>query len=302
MKRISRLLAILMLVAASSNSSAARFRYKAYMDGAGEAPPNDSPGIGFAQVIYDDVAHTLIIDVNFSGLVGTDGAGHIHAPTAIDYGGIARVATTQPTFAGFPTGVTSGTFHSVLDLTQESSYDPTFNDGTPPNQELALAASLALHRAYFNLHTSVFSNGEIEGFFVNMPGDYNNDGFVDAADYTVWRDSLGQSATTLPLTATIRRLSMQSDYTCAGTQNFGRSRFEFTPGGGNASGVPEPSSIGLVGTATITLIVGAPLARPPESDGGGLQEHGKRPLDVSRVEAAERSSRRAGRRSRGRAR
>jgi hypothetical protein len=30
MKRISRLLAILMLVAASSNSSAARFRYKAY--------------------------------------------------------------------------------------------------------------------------------------------------------------------------------------------------------------------------------------------------------------------------------
>ena len=26
-----------------------------------------------------------------------------------------------------------------------------------------------------------------------MPGDYNDDGHVDAADYTVWRDTLGQS-------------------------------------------------------------------------------------------------------------
>ena len=26
-----------------------------------------------------------------------------------------------------------------------------------------------------------------------LPGDFNNDGVVDAADYTVWRDTLGQS-------------------------------------------------------------------------------------------------------------
>ena len=301
MKRISGLLAILMLVAASSNSSAARFRYKAYMDGAGEAPPNDSPGIGFAQVIYDDVAHTLIIDVNFSGLVGTDGAGHIHAPTAIDYGGIARVATTQPTFAGFPTGVTSGTFHSVLDLTQESSYDPTFNDGTPPNQELALAASLALHRAYFNLHTSVFSNGEIEGFFVNMPGDYNNDGFVDAADYTVWRDSLGQVGDDLPADGDNSKTVDQADYT-SWAQNFGRSRFEFTPSGGNASGVPEPSAIDLVCTATITLIVGALVSLSTRVGRRRRSETGQTLAERIGVEVAERSSHRAGRRSRVRAR
>ena len=30
--------------------------------------------------------------------------------------------------------------------------------------------------------------------FVAVPGDYNHDGFVDAADYTVWRDSLGSRA------------------------------------------------------------------------------------------------------------
>src|SRR6202007_2157730 len=26
-----------------------------------------------------------------------------------------------------------------------------------------------------------------------LPGDFNHDGIVDAADYTVWRDSLGQT-------------------------------------------------------------------------------------------------------------
>ena len=31
-----------------------------------------------------------------------------------------------------------------------------------------------------------------------LPGDYNQDGVVDAADYTVWRDNLGQPEGTLP--------------------------------------------------------------------------------------------------------
>ncbi len=33
---------------------------------------------------------------------------------------------------------------------------------------------------------------------VLLPGDYNDDGSVDAADYTVWRDHFGESAGTLP--------------------------------------------------------------------------------------------------------
>ena len=31
-----------------------------------------------------------------------------------------------------------------------------------------------------------------------LDGDYNEDGIVDAADYTVWRDNLGAIAGTLP--------------------------------------------------------------------------------------------------------
>jgi hypothetical protein len=33
---------------------------------------------------------------------------------------------------------------------------------------------------------------------VELPGDYNDDGFVNAADYTVWRNNLGAPAGTLP--------------------------------------------------------------------------------------------------------
>jgi hypothetical protein len=35
-------------------------------------------------------------------------------------------------------------------------------------------------------------------FTQGIPGDYNNDGLVDAADYTVWRDNLGAAAGSLP--------------------------------------------------------------------------------------------------------
>jgi hypothetical protein len=34
----------------------------------------------------------------------------------------------------------------------------------------------------------------ISGFGSDLPGDYNNDGFVDAADFTTWRDSIGEVA------------------------------------------------------------------------------------------------------------
>ena len=32
---------------------------------------------------------------------------------------------------------------------------------------------------------------------ISLPGDYNNDGVVDAADYAVWRDHVGEPAGTL---------------------------------------------------------------------------------------------------------
>src|SRR5512133_918681 len=80
----------------------------AHLSGPAESPPVDSPGTGFAIVTYDSTAHTLRVQTTFSGLVAGTTASHIHAPV-IPPLTTAGVATTTPTFAGFPSGVTSGT-------------------------------------------------------------------------------------------------------------------------------------------------------------------------------------------------
>ena len=77
-----------------------------------------------------------------------------------------------------------------------------------------------------------------------VAGDYNNDGTVDAADYTVWRDHLGQSMA-LPNTdpADTDDMVTQAEY------NFWKSRFGSTSGSGAVQGnspVPEPTSLALL--------------------------------------------------------
>jgi hypothetical protein len=148
------------------------FDYQANLTGPSESPPNASPGTGFADVQYNNSAHTLSLNISFSGLTGTTTASHIHAATASPGTGTAGVATTTPYFAGFPIGVTSGTYVNTLDLTQASSYNPAYvtaNGGTTASAEAALAAALAADEAYLNIHTSTFGGGEIRGFLVLVP-------------------------------------------------------------------------------------------------------------------------------------
>jgi CHRD domain len=169
MKKI--LLSILMSCSLMS-ARATLFQYSVTFDGPSESPANASPGIGFGTANYDDVAHTLALNVSFSGLLGTTTASHIHAATAVAGTGTAGVATTTPTFAGFPLGVTSGTYANVLDLTLASSYNPSYvtaNGGTTATAEVALAAAMAADKAYWNIHTSVFGGGEIRGFLTPVP-------------------------------------------------------------------------------------------------------------------------------------
>jgi CHRD domain/PEP-CTERM motif len=141
--------------------------YVANLNGPSESPPNASPGTGFAEVGYDTTAHTLHVHVTFSGLLGTTTASHIHSATAAPGIGTAGVATTVPTFPGFPLGVTSGTYDNTLDLTLLSSYNPAFvtaNGGTATSAETALALGMASGEAYLNIHTTVVPGGEIRGF------------------------------------------------------------------------------------------------------------------------------------------
>ena len=147
-------------------------QYDAFLSGPSDSPPNASSGTGFATVDYDNSAHTLLVDVSFTGLLGPTTASHIHAPTAVPLTGTAGVATTTPYFAGFPIGVTSGTYMNTLDLTLASSYNPAYitaNGGTTAGAEAALAAAIAAGESYLNIHTSAFPGGEIRGFLVAVP-------------------------------------------------------------------------------------------------------------------------------------
>jgi hypothetical protein len=152
----------------AANAIATPIEYVANLSGPRESPPNDSPGIGFADVTFDLDAHTMSVQVIFSGLLGTTTASHIHSPTAVPFAGRASVATQVPTFSGFPLDVTSGNYDMNFDTSLASTYNPEFvtaNGGSVDAAEAALAASLAAGTAYLNIHSTVFPAGEIRGFF-----------------------------------------------------------------------------------------------------------------------------------------
>jgi len=167
MKRI--LLAISMAFTIVS-SQAATFQYAVNLNGANAGTA--SSGTGSGSVIYNDVSHSLQLQVSFSGLTGTTTASHIHSPTASPFNGTAGVATTTPSFTGFPLGVSSGTFSSTLDLTLASSWNPAYvsaNGGTTAGAEAAFASQIAAGRAYWNIHSTFAGGGEINGFLTAVP-------------------------------------------------------------------------------------------------------------------------------------
>jgi len=141
--------------------------YTTTLSGPNESPPNASPGTGTGIVDVDPVAHTMRVRVNFSGLTGTTTACHIHAPTLVALTGTASVATTTPTFPGFPGGVTSGSYDNTQDMTQATSYNAPFltaNGESTAAAEAALFQHIADGKAYLNVHSSAFAGGEIRGF------------------------------------------------------------------------------------------------------------------------------------------
>lgn len=169
MKRIQ--FALVALVLASSQAIfAIPIVFSGTLSGANEVPPTPSAGTGQTVVTLDPTANTLQVIVSFSGLTGTTTASHIHccAPPGTN----AIVATTTPTFNGFPLGVTGGTYSTTLDLTNASSYNPAFitaEGGTVASAEAALIAGIEGDQSYLNIHTTVDPGGEIRAFLTPVP-------------------------------------------------------------------------------------------------------------------------------------
>src|SRR5260221_10583054 len=156
------IMAVLMLSAPAVHAN--QMTFIADLSGANEVPTVASPGTGLATIVLDPTAQTIQISATFSGLTSNDVAAHIHccAPLGTNVG----VATTVPAFPGFPLGVTSGTYSSVVfDLTQPLIYNPAFvtMQGGLSQAEAALIAGIEGGMTYLNIHTSANMGGEIRG-------------------------------------------------------------------------------------------------------------------------------------------
>jgi len=147
-------------------SAAQAQTYTLTLSGANENPAVASAGNGQATITIDAAAHTLRVQVTFSQLNSNTTASHIHCCVAPP--GNAGVATTTPSFVGFPLGVTAGSMDQTYDMTQASTWNASFvtaNGGTTAGAEAALIAGMAAGQAYLNIHSSVVSGGEIRGFW-----------------------------------------------------------------------------------------------------------------------------------------
>jgi len=181
MKLLAVASALIAAVLSVASAAAATIPLSAILSPANEVPPTASTGSGTAILDLDVAAHTLRVQIAFSGLVPTAPPGapvgttaaHIHCclPSPFATGVNAGVATTTPTFLGFPLGVLAGTYDNTLNLTLASSYNPAFVTlvGGLANAETSLVNGLLGGLTYLNVHTSAFPGGEIRGFVVQIP-------------------------------------------------------------------------------------------------------------------------------------
>ncbi len=164
--------AVLALSAAALPAAAVQQIYTATLSGANESPPNASAGAGAAIVTVDLGLSTMRVQTTFAGLTGNVTNSHIHCCTTTPGVGNVGVATTTPTFTGFPSGNVFGSYDHTFDMTLASSYNAAFitaNGGTVGTSFSALLAGMDAGKAYFNIHSSFASGGEIRGFLAPVP-------------------------------------------------------------------------------------------------------------------------------------
>jgi hypothetical protein len=171
MKPCALIAAGVVALAAAVPVAAHEALYRATLTGTAEIPSNASPGTGIALITLDFDTLMMDVQVSFAGLLGTTTASHIHCCTTTPGANNVGVATVLPTFTGFPLGVTSGTYDHVFDMSLASSYNPAFvtAQGSVSNAFSALVAGMETSNAYLNIHSSLFSGGEIRGLLAPIP-------------------------------------------------------------------------------------------------------------------------------------
>jgi hypothetical protein len=194
-----------------------------------------SPGhsVGTTHVAGDLTLNSGVLDIEIGGTgigqfdrIIVDGVAHLGGTLKVDLvdlGGGLFVPQLGNTFAFMSSAGTSGAF-SLLDL-----------------PSLASGLKWAITPGNVATFLTVVSG---------LTGDYNGDGIVDASDYTVWRDSFGQTGSGLAADGDNSGTVDLGDYD-KWVLHFG----EHSPGSGAASNgaVPEPATIWLAITGLFAL-------------------------------------------------
>ena len=84
-----------------------------------------------------------------------------------------------------------------------------------------------------------------------LPGDFNDNDKVDAADYTVWRDNLGA-----PTETSLKGNGDGLNGVDSGDYTLWKNNFGDTPGAGGVSAVPEPTAALLAFCAAMGFVLG----------------------------------------------
>ncbi|MFO0788623.1 MAG: PEP-CTERM sorting domain-containing protein [Pirellulales bacterium] len=227
--------------------------------------------------VVDAATKLMILEVNT-----TNGQARIRNQTGaainIDYyniksAGSALNATAwnslqEQNLAGFPAGNGSGNGWEQAGGSSATAIGESYLTG---NSAVGANANIGLGGA-FNVGGAqdlIFEYGAILSTGAHPTGDYNDNGVVDAADYALWRDKLGQNVT-LPNDSTPGSVA-QADYTvwrahfgeispvAPSTLTRGLVHYvtSFSGSGvGSGSAVPEPSIVILLGMGIVAAFAG----------------------------------------------
>lgn len=138
--------------------------YRVVLSGSSEIPAVSTTGSGSGIVTLNAVTDEMRVRANFSDLIGNTTASHIHC--CVVQPANAGVATTVPTFPGFPVGVRSGEWDNIYAMQSPGIWNTAFinaNGGTPAGAKTALINGANAGQAYLNVHSASFPGGEIRG-------------------------------------------------------------------------------------------------------------------------------------------